>query len=84
MAEPIHDPQAPCLHDFVHRVVTQYLHDMGTTPPQDLHQFIMARVEKPLINAVLEHTDGNQSRAAAILGITRSTLRARIRRYELS
>lgn len=75
--------KAPCLREFVRRVVRQYLDDMGSTQPQDLHQLILSEVERPLIESVLEHTEGNQSRAAAILGITRSTLRSRIRRYGL-
>jgi Fis family transcriptional regulator len=70
-----------CLRQFVEQVVAQYLEDMGTTPPDNLHQVIMAEVEGPLIRTVLNHTNGNQSRAAAILGITRATLRNRIQRY---
>lgn len=72
-----------CLREFVSDSVAQYLHDMGNTPPDDLHQRIMTEVEAPLIAAVLEHTGGNQSRAAEILGMTRATLRNRIRRYAL-
>ena len=56
---------------------------MGNTPPEDLHQRILSEVERPLIETVLAHTSGNQSRAAEILGMTRSTLRNRIRRYGL-
>ncbi len=56
---------------------------MQSTPPDDLHQVILAEVERPLIQAVLEHTEGNQSRAAHLLGITRTTLRSRIQRYQL-
>jgi Fis family transcriptional regulator, factor for inversion stimulation protein len=72
-----------CLHQFVTDVVNQYLVDMGTTPPDNLYQVIIAEVERPLIQAVLEHTGGNQSRAAEMLGITRTTLRNRIQRYGL-
>lgn len=72
-----------CLKDVVSRAVAQYLDDMGNTPPDNLHERIMREVEAPLIETVLEHTGGNQSRAAAILGMTRSTLRNRIRRYGL-
>ena len=72
-----------CLREFVSESVAQYLHDMGNTPPDDLHQRIMTEVEAPLIATVLEHTGGNQSRAAEILGMTRSTLRNRVRRYGL-
>jgi two-component system nitrogen regulation response regulator GlnG len=44
----------------------------------DLHLRLLSRVERPLIEAVLAHTLGNQLRAAAILGINRNTLRKRI------
>lgn len=72
-----------CLNEFVRCVVRQYLDDMGNTPPDNLHELILNEVEKPLIEAVLEHTEGNQSRAAEVLGITRTTLRNRVKRYKL-
>ncbi|WP_376694761.1 helix-turn-helix domain-containing protein [Wenzhouxiangella sp. EGI_FJ10305] len=75
--------QGPCLHEFVRRVVRQYLDDMGGTPPDNLHGLIMGESERALVQTVLAHTDGNQSRAAEILGITRTTLRNRVRRYGL-
>jgi len=75
--------QGPCLHEFVCCVVRQYLDDMGDTPPDNLHGLIMGEAERALVETVLEHTGGNQSRAAGILGITRTTLRNRIRRYDL-
>lgn len=68
---------------MVEQSVAQYLADMGNTPPDNLHERIIREVEGPLIQTVLAHTNGNQSRAAAILGMTRSTLRNRIRRYGL-
>jgi Fis family transcriptional regulator len=71
------------LHEFVHGVVKQYLDDMGSTPPDNLYQVMMAEIERPLLRTVLDHTGGNQSRAAEILGITRATLRNRIQRYGL-
>ena len=44
----------------------------------DVYRKILERVEQPLLEAVLAHTDGNQIRAAAILGINRNTLRKKI------
>jgi two-component system nitrogen regulation response regulator GlnG len=38
----------------------------------------LGRVERPLLETVLSHTDGNQIRAAALLGINRNTLRKKI------
>lgn len=75
--------QGPCLHEFVRGVVRQYLDDMGDTPPDNLHGLILGEAERALVETVLGQTDGNQSRAAEILGITRTTLRSRIRRYGL-
>ncbi len=77
------ESNGPCLRDVVAQSVQQYLDDMGPTPPDDLHDRIIREVEQPLIETVLKHTGGNQSRAARILGMTRSTLRTRIRRYGL-
>jgi two-component system nitrogen regulation response regulator GlnG len=44
----------------------------------DLHQTLQSRMERPLIEVVLERTQGNQIRAAALLGINRNTLRKKI------
>ena len=82
MPDQQHTPPK-CLREYVAQSVAQYLRDMGSTPPTDLHNRIMTEVEAPLIATVLEHTGGNQSRAAEILGMTRSTLRNRVRRYGL-
>jgi two-component system nitrogen regulation response regulator GlnG len=52
--------------------------------PDDLHRELLARVERPLLEAVLSHTGGNQIRAAALLGINRNTLRKKIVELDLS
>ena len=44
----------------------------------DVYRHIVERTERPLIEAVLTRTDGNQIRAAALLGINRNTLRKKI------
>ncbi len=52
-------------------------------PEGEVYQAVMDRFEGPLIAAVLQRTGGNQVRAARILGIHRTTLRARIRKHGL-
>ena len=44
----------------------------------------LASVEQAYIERVLEHTEGNQSRAAQLLQIDRKTLRAKLQKYESS
>jgi len=46
---------------------------------QNLYAESLALMERALLTRVLRHTDGNQARAARILGITRGSLRAKIR-----
>jgi DNA-binding NtrC family response regulator len=50
----------------------------------DLHEEVLALVERLLLLEVLQHTGGNQSQAARILGITRPTLRAKLAARGLS
>jgi DNA-binding NtrC family response regulator len=48
-----------------------------------LHARLLATVERPFLEAVLEHCEGNQTTAAALLGLHRSTLRQRLRELGL-
>jgi two-component system nitrogen regulation response regulator GlnG len=68
-------PGAPELETAVRREVEALLADAGA---RDLHPRILERIERPLLEAVLRETDGNQIRAAARLGINRNTLRKKI------
>jgi two-component system nitrogen regulation response regulator GlnG len=51
---------------------------LRSADPRDLHPRILERTERPLLEAVLAYTGGNQLRAAALLGINRNTLRKKI------
>ena len=44
---------------------------------------VIAQVEEPLLRTVLQETSGNQSKAAAMLGLNRGTLRKKLRQYHL-
>lgn len=71
------------LRTHVKKAIRHYLRDMGTTEPENLYRKLLAEIEPPLIQETLAHTEGNQSRAARILGLTRNTLRDKIRRYDI-
>ncbi len=72
------------LHECVAQVVRRHLRDLDGHPAEDLHARVMQEIEKPLFLEVLQHCQGNQSRAAAALGINRSTLRKKLRQYDLA
>ncbi len=52
--------------------------------PNEVYRRILARVERPLLETVLAYTDGNQIKAAALLGINRNTLRKKIADLDIS
>ncbi|BBP42863.1 helix-turn-helix domain-containing protein [Thiosulfativibrio zosterae] len=60
-----------------------YFKSLEGEVPTDLHKLVIGQVEKPLIQFILEHTEQNQSQAAALLGINRNTLRKKIQQYHL-
>lgn len=72
------------LRKSVQTAIRHYLEDMGKSQPDSLYRTLMAEVEPPLIEEVLRYTQGNQSRTAKILGMTRNTLRTKLNRYQIA
>ena len=75
--------QSVPLREHVQENIRRYLEDMGNTEPEHMHRKLLSEIEPPLIEEVLRYTGGNQSRSARILGMTRNTLRSKIRRYSI-
>ncbi|MEA5446060.1 DNA-binding transcriptional regulator Fis [Gammaproteobacteria bacterium AB-CW1] len=67
----------------IDQALERYFQDLDGTAPNDLYAMVMQQVEQPLLRRVLSYTDGNQSRAAEILGINRTTLRKKLRTHGL-
>jgi two-component system, NtrC family, nitrogen regulation response regulator GlnG len=64
--------------DMVKSKLVDFLRRMDGYPLTNLHEQVVARVEKPLLDLVMEHTGHNQVRAAEILGLNRNTLRRKL------
>ena len=69
------------LCDCVRASLTMYFRDLEGHTPQKLHQMVIGEVERPLLQLVMEHARGNQTKAADLLGINRSTLRKKLIQY---
>lgn len=61
--------------------VQKYFNELKGVDPVGLYQFVLEEIDPPLFRAVMEHCKYNQSRAAVVLGVSRGTLRTKLRRY---
>ncbi len=71
------------LGDCVRDALDSYFTRLDGYATSNLYQLVMEEVERPLFETVMNHTSGNQTRAAVVLGISRSTLRKKLTYYKL-
>ena len=78
-------PSPQGLAESVESHLRQYFdaHDDGL-PPAGLYDRILREIERPLLALTLQATQGNQLRAADVLGINRNTLRKKLRDLDLA
>lgn len=72
------------LRDHTEQALNDYFDSLNGHRPGRLYDLVMREVELPLFQAVMDYAEGNQSRAATILGINRGTLRKKLREYGLA
>lgn len=80
---PIFDNEKKSLSETTKYTVESYLEMLGDHDATFLYRQIMDEVERPLLKVIMEHTNGNQSRTAACLGINRATLRSKLKRHAI-
>lgn len=54
------------------------------SPSVGLYDLVLQEVERPLLVLALKACEGNQLKAAALLGLNRNTLRKKIRQHGLA
>jgi len=60
-----------------------YLYDMAGHEVNDLYHVVLSEVEPAIFAVVMKYVEGNQSEAAEMLGISRGTLRKKLKMYRL-
>jgi len=71
------------LKEAVDLFVRRYLDEMDGEMGTDFYELVLSEVEAPLLQAVMEYTRQNQSRASAMLGLNRGTLRKKLKQYAI-
>jgi Fis family transcriptional regulator len=65
----------------VRKAMDQYFTDLDGEKPGAIYDMVLGCVEKPLLEVVLHHAEGNQTKAADLLGINRNTLRKKMQTH---
>jgi Fis family transcriptional regulator len=69
--------------DAVRRALERYFKDMDGEKPTAIYDMVLKNVERPMIETVLGHAEGNLSLAAEMLGINRNTLRKKMQQLRI-
>ncbi len=71
------------LADNIEELLDKYFNDLAGESPRDLYEMMISNVEKPLLLYVMNYAEGNQSKAAEILGLNRNTLRKKLKIHNI-
>jgi Fis family transcriptional regulator, factor for inversion stimulation protein len=71
------------IEDSVRVTLEQYFKDLRGAEPRGVHDMVLQTVERPMLEVVMRHAQGNQSKAAEWLGINRNTLRRKLLDHHL-
>ena len=74
---------ADSLSEATDQAVSDYLALLGEHDATNLYRQVVDEVERPLLEVIMKHTRGNQSKAAMCLGMNRATLRSKLKRHGL-
>lgn len=79
---PVLEAKAPLeqtsFEDMVRSKLVEFLRNMDGYPIEDLYDQVLDRVERPLLQVIMDYTGNNQVKAAEILGLNRNTLRRKL------
>ena len=67
----------------VQHSLDEYFRKLDGEPPHGVYDMVIGHVERALLESILERANGNQTHAADMLGMNRTTLRAKLAKYKL-
>ena len=82
-AQPSDTEETLPLHFHIQHAIERYLANLDGEDPVAMYEHFLHQLERPLFEAVLKHTRGNQSRTALMLGLNRGTLRTKLKTHGL-
>jgi Fis family transcriptional regulator len=73
----------PNISRCIANALEQYFRDLGGEKPAGIYDMVIKSAERPMLEIVLKQANGNQTRAAEMLGLNRNTLRKKLTEYQL-
>lgn len=67
----------------VEQALRNYFEHLEGADVTDVYNMVLSEVEAPLLETVMHHVKGNQTRASELLGLNRGTLRKKLKQYDL-
>jgi Fis family transcriptional regulator len=71
------------LSEAAEQAIADYLALLDNHDATNLYRQVVDEVERPLLEVIMKHTRGNQSKAAQCLGLNRAPLRTKLKRHGL-
>jgi Fis family transcriptional regulator len=71
------------LASTVRKVMRQYFKDLDGEKCTGIYEMVVCAVERPMLEVVMFQAQGNQTRAAELLGLNRNTLRKKLQQHGL-
>jgi len=69
------------LRQAVKDTLRNYFTNIGSEQPVDFYSILLEEIERPLLETLINFTHYNQVKMANILGISRGTLRKKLKQY---
>ena len=70
--------------EAVEKSLNEYFVHLDGEAPDDIYRMVIDNVEKTLFANVMQRAEGNQTQAAEMLGINRTTLRTKLKVHRLA
>lgn len=77
----VEDLETITLKQVVKDTLRNYFANIGGEQPIDFYSILLEEIERPLLEVLINHTHYNQVKMAHILGISRGTLRKKLKQY---
>lgn len=75
--------QAPVLDKTLLACLDLYFDHLGDQKPHPIHEMVIQAIEPPLFRYALDKCQGNLSKTADLLGLSRNTLRKKLSLYQI-